>query len=109
MIISFKYYSEKMNGLLIGMLYAISIYVVFATTIHPWYVIMPLALSMFTNYRYVLVWSSLITLTYINYSYSPYQENLWVVALEYLIVVIFIIIEWRRYKEERWVNNAIPK
>lgn len=71
-------------------LWAISLYLFLATTVHPWYAILPLALSVFTNYRFPIAWTALIWLTYINYSYPEYHENLWVVALEYLWVVGWI-------------------
>jgi hypothetical protein len=68
-------------------LWAIMAYLLLATTVHPWYAILPLALSVFTRYRFPLVWTALIWLTYINYSYPIYRENLWVVGLEYVVVV----------------------
>ncbi|MEM9919554.1 MAG: hypothetical protein AAF990_15760 [Bacteroidota bacterium] len=78
------------------MLYAITIYLFSATTIHPWYVSLPVVLCLFTPYRYPIVWSALIGLTYINYSYEPYHENLWIVGLEYSLVICYFI--WERVK-----------
>ena len=37
-------------------------------------------------------------LTYINYSYQPYWENLWIVALEYTGVAAFVVWELRVLK-----------
>lgn len=74
-------------------LFAISIYVFLATTIHPWYVSMPLVLCIFTRFRFPILWSGLIMLTYINYSYGEYQENLWIVGLEYVLVFSFLVWE----------------
>lgn len=68
------------------MLFAISLYLLLTTTVHPWYTSLPIALCLFTRFRYPVVWSGLIMLTYINYSYPEYHENLWIVALEYLVV-----------------------
>jgi hypothetical protein len=81
---------QKLIGM---MLFAICLYLAFTPTVHPWYVIMPLALSVFTRFRFVMLWSGLITLTYINYSYTPYFENLWIVALEYMLVYALLIVE----------------
>jgi hypothetical protein len=61
-------------------------YLLLATTVHPWYLIIPVMLSVFVKFRFVIIWSFLIMLSYINYSYDPYSENLWVVALEYGLV-----------------------
>ena len=68
-------------------------YLLLATTVHPWYVTPLLAISVFTHYRFAYLWSSLIFFTYVNYQPSGYQENLWVVMAEYLILLSFIIYE----------------
>jgi len=68
------------------MLFAISLYLLCTTTIHPWYTSLPIVLCLFTRFRYPVAWSGLIMLTYINYSYPEYYENLWIVALEYVMV-----------------------
>lgn len=67
------------------------IFLALATTVHPWYLILPLAWSILTNYRFIVVWTGLICLTYINYSYVPYHENLVIVAIEYILVVLYFI------------------
>lgn len=91
-------YREKSNNwqsLPALALFAISLYLFFTTTVHPWYVAMPLVLCLFTNWRYPVVWSGMILLTYINYSYTEYHENLWIVGLEYSVVFGFLIWEYR--------------
>lgn len=66
--------------------FAFCTYLFLATTVHPWYLMIPVFLSVFVQWKFALLWSFLIFLTYINYSYQPYQENLWIVSLEYLLV-----------------------
>ncbi|MFK7931916.1 MAG: glycosyltransferase 87 family protein [Saprospiraceae bacterium] len=82
------------------MLFAITLYLSFTTIVHPWYVALPLALCMFTNYRFPILWSAFIFLTYINYSYPVYQENLMVVAIEYIAVFSYAFYEIFRSKEQ---------
>jgi len=65
-------------------------YLIFATTIHPWYVISLLFFSIFTTFKYPIVWSFLIFVSYASYSSQPYEENLWWVSLEYVLLLIFI-------------------
>ncbi|MEO1628626.1 MAG: mannosyltransferase, partial [Bacteroidota bacterium] len=55
----------------------------------------PVVLCCFTHFRYPILWSALIGLTYVNYSYETYVENLWVVAIEYSLVLGFFLWEWR--------------
>ncbi len=69
------------------MLFAICLYLAFTPTVHPWYAILPLALGIFTRFRFPVLWTGLITLTYINYSYLPMLKNLWIVTLEISCVV----------------------
>ncbi len=77
-----------------AMLGAITLYLFFTTTVHPWYVCLPVVLCTFTGHRYPLFWSALICLTYVNYSYIPYRENLWVVGIEYGLIVPLAAAEW---------------
>lgn len=96
--ISISAYKEKnlsLEKLIERMLLAICIYLFLATTIHPWYTAMPLVLCTFTHFRFPILWSGLIMLTYINYSYEIYQENLWVVGLEYSLVFGYLLYEWK--------------
>lgn len=81
-----------------GWMWAFLLYLLCATTVHPWYLSVPIVLCCFTRWRFPLVWSFLIMLTYTNYLTVPYQENLWLVAVEYLLVFGFGIWEWRRFR-----------
>ncbi len=54
---------------LIGtMLLGVSAYFFLATTVHPWYIATPLLLSVFTKFRFALVWSFLVMLSYSAYT-----------------------------------------
>lgn len=81
-------------------LFAICLYLVCTTTVHPWYTALPVVLCIFTKWRFPIVWSGLIFLTYINYSYEPYRENLWVVAVEYTGVAAWFWWEWSRISKK---------
>lgn len=75
--------------------YSWTVYLLLSTTVHPWYIIPLILFSVMIKMRFVLVWSFLITLTYINYSYPSYFENLYVVGVEYGIVISLLIYEIR--------------
>ena len=81
--------SEK--TLFASMLFAFSIYFLLSTTVHPWYVITPLAISVFTNYKYLLVWSFTMILSYSAYGINGFNEQLWLVGLEYVLVVLSFV------------------
>jgi len=76
------------------MLFAICLYLSMATIVHPWYVSLPLVLSIFTRFRFPIVWSGVVFLTYVNYSYAEYAENIWMVGVEYVLVFGFFIFEY---------------
>ena len=81
-------------------LFSICAYLFCTTTMHPWYVCLPIAVCVFTHYRFPILWSYLIFWTYINYSYSPYHENLWIVAFEYLILFVWLLKEYLTNEEK---------
>lgn len=68
-------------------LFALTAYLLCATTVHPWYVAPLIALSVLTRFRFPIGWSVVLPLTYVAYGQGPFQENLWVVAVEYLVVL----------------------
>ena len=71
------------------MLFAICLYLLFTTTVHPWYVALPVVLCLFTRFRFPILWSGLIWLTYFNYSGEVYEEKLWAVTVEYILVGLY--------------------
>lgn len=79
--------------LITNMLLAITLYYFISTTVHPWYLATLLILSVFTNYKFPLVWSFVIILSYLAYATDQNEENFWVIGLEYLIVYSVFIWE----------------
>ena len=73
-------------ALITAMLLALSLYYFMATTVHPWYIALLVGLSVFTRYRFPMVWSGVILLSYHTYSSTPFYENLWLIGLEYALV-----------------------
>lgn len=78
------------------LLFTLSGYYALATTVHPWYLTTLVALSVFTRYRYALVWSALIPLSYATYQTTAYTESLSLVALEYTVVAGVLLRELLR-------------
>lgn len=76
------------------MLFAYTIYLLLATTIHPWYVINLVVLGVFVrNYRYAVIWSLAVVLSYSAYLTESYSENMILITLEYALVIGWIIYE----------------
>ncbi|MFD1094903.1 glycosyltransferase 87 family protein [Salegentibacter chungangensis] len=84
--LSFFRKNNNTERLISSMLLGISAYFFLSTTIHPWYIATPLMLSVFTRYRFALAWSFVVFFSYYAYGSNGFQENLWIVGLEYLLV-----------------------
>lgn len=89
LIITFFRKNKTTIHLITAMLLVLSFYYFTATTVHPWYIATLLILSVFTKYKFPLVWSFVIILSYLAYlnvDSADKSENLWVIAIEYIIV-----------------------
>ena len=69
------------------------VYLFLSTTVHPWYLVLPLGLSIFGKYRFPFVWAVLVVLSYSAYSLSGFEENMLLIAIEYLLVYAVLIWE----------------
>ncbi|MEM6877296.1 MAG: polyprenol phosphomannose-dependent alpha 1,6 mannosyltransferase MptB [Bacteroidota bacterium] len=74
-------------------MWAFVIYLLCATTVHPWYLAVPIVLCVFTTWRFPIIWSALICLTYATYLTTPYKEQLWLVVVEYTGLLLFMVYE----------------
>jgi alpha-1,6-mannosyltransferase len=93
MALAFFRSNESSSRLFTTMLFAVSIYLLFATTVHPWYVATPLLLSLFTSYRFPIIWSCVVFLSYSAYRTPNFEESMAWIALEYFIVIGYGIYE----------------
>lgn len=75
------------------MQWSLTMYLLLATTVHPWYITTLVLCSVITGYRYPLVWSLFIAFSYATYQTIPYRENLWLVLVEYAAVIGTIVYE----------------
>ena len=75
----------------IGLLYFI--YLIFSTTIHPWYLAVPIAFAIFNKKLCfpILLWSFLIMLSYSAYDTDPVQEHTLFLFLQYGLVFSALI------------------
>ncbi|WP_435261174.1 glycosyltransferase 87 family protein [Tenacibaculum sp. nBUS_03] len=92
-IVSFYKKNNSMKQIILSMLFGLSFYYFTTTTMHPWYLATLIILSVFTKYRFPIVWSLVIFLSYQAYANIPWKENLWVISLQYSVVYGFLIYE----------------
>ena len=99
LIITFFKRNKNTIELISVMLIALSFYYFTATTVHPWYIAMLLILSIFTKYKFPLVWSFIIVLSYLAYANSNNTENLWITGVEY--AVVYSVLFWEVFFKEK--------
>jgi alpha-1,6-mannosyltransferase len=92
--------STNKTDLSTRLLLTLTLYFAMATTVHPWYITLVVAASVFAPFRYPLVWSALVWVSYATYRQEPYAENLWLTAMEYAVVLVVGLMEWWNLKKE---------
>jgi hypothetical protein len=90
-ILGFSFFKQNTTipKLTTSILLAFTYYLFLSTTVHPWYLATLVLICVFTNYRFPLVWSVVIILSYVSYlgiGTSDKSENLWIIGLEYAVV-----------------------
>ena len=91
--LSFFKKNIDVKKLIAAMLFSFTIYLFLSTTVHPWYIATILILSVFTNYKFPLIWSFVVIISYLAYANVDNTENLWIIGLEYLAVFSVFICE----------------
>ena len=100
LFLSFRHRRIDFQTLMTYMLFAATAYYLLSTTVHPWYLMLPLFLSIFTTYKYMLMWSWLVFLSYSAYNSYGVEENYLLLIIEYIIVIGMILLELR--KRNKW-------
>jgi alpha-1,6-mannosyltransferase len=105
----YVYLTEK--DMLSGLFWVLCIYLLFGAVVNPWYLTPLIALSIFHRYRFVLLWSALIPLTYITYKVMPYSENYWIIGVEYALVLTYLLWEIKvkkaKFRQDEAINNEL--
>ena len=105
LLLTFFKKNRSTPQLVTTLLFGVSIYFVFSTTVHPWYIASPLLLSVFTKYKFATIWSFFVMLSYGAYSNDITTENLWLVALEYLAVIGFFVWEVNKFRKKSLIRT----
>lgn len=94
---SFKGRNKTTIELLQSSLIVLTVYFFTSTTVHPWYVINLVLISVFTKFKYPIVWSLSVIVSYNAYSNSKFEENFWLIGLEYSLVILYFLYEKRDF------------
>ena len=95
---------KETSEIILTILWILSGYYFISTTVHPWYIISLLLLSVFTNYKFVLVWSYTLILSYLAYNEFSVKESSSVLILEYTPVILMLA--WELYSKKSLKTKA---
>ncbi len=71
------------------------IYFSFSPIVHPWYALLLLPFGILSGRLYTLVWSITAFFSYSAYKTGHFEQDLWVVFLEYLVVYSVLFFEYK--------------
>ncbi|MBU2948721.1 mannosyltransferase [Zobellia uliginosa] len=92
--------NQKIPTLITSMMAVLTLYYFMSATVHPWYIIFLVVLGVFTRYKYAVLWSATVVLSYYAYSQADFKENLTLITVEYISVYVFLIYEIFNSKEQ---------
>ncbi len=96
LMIAFKSRIHTIPVLINKLMITLLVYYLFSLVVHPWYITALVFLSVFSSHRFAIAWSALVMLTYSAYTQVPYKEVMWLTALEYILLAVFIYFEFKK-------------
>ncbi len=102
-ILAISFWPAKKISFTEKSLWIFSVYFLFSTMVQPWYAAILILLAALSRFRFPLVFSLLVLLSYYPYSLKEYNEDngLWLIAIEYTLLFVYItweIFKWRKAK-----------
>jgi hypothetical protein len=84
---------QKLPLLITSMLWVLTIYYLVSATVHPWYIVFLVFLTMFTKFKFPILWSAFVILSYWAYSNPSYTEHLGILCIEYIAILSYMAYE----------------
>ena len=90
---------KKTEDLLYMIFWILCSYYFLSTTVHPWYITSLLMLSIFTKFKFVILWSYTLIFSYFAYGeFDVKESSLWL-SVEYIPVVLMLL--WELYFKKK--------
>ena len=96
LLLAWKRQVQQPRDLAVAMVWVYFIYLIFQTTVHPWYLIPALGISVLTGQRVFMLWSGLVMLSYASYAQAEVKEPLWTGLLQYGLLFGFVLWNYLR-------------
>lgn len=97
LLVSWLYRFRNRLSMFTGFLLINGIYLFFSPIVHPWYLTVLIGLSVFSHYQFATVWSGMIFLSYAAYGNELFQENYYVLGVEYAVVFVFLFFDLKKH------------
>jgi alpha-1,6-mannosyltransferase len=108
LLAAYQFRNTSIQGMAMVLMVTFAVHLFFSTTVHPWYVLPVTCFAVFTGYRFPVVWSVLLPLTYHAYRTEPVREWVWLVLLIYFIVLIVLLNDIRRTSKNHVYSGLKP-
>lgn len=76
--------------------WAFLIYYLFASTVHPWYILIPLLFGILAQYTFVIWWAFLVWMSYLFYDIHMMQHASAIKHMEYILLLVAF---WKEAKQ----------
>ncbi len=95
---------ESISRLAGGMAWASLAHLSLAAVVHPWYVLLPFGVCLPGRWRFPLVWTGLVALSYSHYHAGAFNEQYGLIVLEYGLLWLYVLSElslslWRPHPQ----------
>lgn len=87
LLITFLRKNRSLQSVITSMTLLLASYYFLSSTVHPWYIVFLLGIAIFTELNFPLVWTATVILSYFAYTNPDNKENLWLLAIEYILVL----------------------
>ena len=88
-------------GMVLSWYLAYLAYILFSTTVHPWYILPLLPLALLLRMRMPIGWSAVVVLSYFAYSQQHWHENFYLLALEYTCIFVLLFFDLKSWRDQR--------
>lgn len=93
LLLALRNKEKSWSSLPLMLLASLSIYQILQPVIHPWYITPLVGFAALGRYRFPVIWTILLPLTYLTYTHPEYQEYNWILWLEYGILFTYLFFE----------------
>lgn len=90
-----------------AMTIALTGFLLLSPVVHPWYIIMVMAVGILAGYFFPVIWTYLVFLSYSHYNGGQFEEQYLLIACEYVLLTSWIVFELAKGWKQK-APDALP-